>query len=309
MKTVRFFSVVIGLCLSVNAMAQKALTEDGTKAQKALVEHLRSSGLTPSIDTRDQSVCFKSNDVFYWVTFEDNSPVLYTIHRKGLKFDGDPAFKPSCARIACNEVNRKHKIKCTYNEKRIEFIMQTYAKDPSDFYGGFRKMLAAFKDVDVTFKNTYDKAYDQWKKDSIAQNKPITPNTPIAANSPLKVTYIAFGNFDAQGKIISDYNQPLRKSSCQYLKASLDVSSSEKGIFKIGMKIINPDGKPMIATKGVDYCSTKNLEIKKANKVQECELDSFGSDATDFWKAGEYKVEIYDFEKGAQLYATTFNIL
>ena len=308
MKTIRFYFTLIGFCLSMNAMAQKSLTEDGTKAQKALVEHLRTVGLTPSIDTRDNSVCFKSNGVFYWVTFEENSPVLYTVHRKGLKFDEDPAFKPSCARVACNEVNLKHKIKCTYKDKRVEFIMQSYAKDPSDFHGGFRKMLAAFKDADETFKSTYDKAFDQWKKDSIAQNKPITPSVPIG-NSPLKVTYIAFGNFDAKGDVISDYNQPLRKSSVKYIKASLDVSSEEKGIFKLGMKIISPNGKPMVATKGVDYCSTTNIEIKKANKTLECELDSYGSEAEDFWKAGEYKVEIYDFEKGALLYSTTFNIL
>lgn len=308
MKVFRIFSVVMGLCLSMSAMAQKPLSEDCTKAQKALVEHLRANGLTPSIDTRDNSVCFKSNGIFYWVTFDENSPVLYTIHRKGLKFDEDPAFKPSCARVACNDVNLKHKIKCTYKDKRIEFFMQTYAKDPSDFHGGFRKMLGAFKDAEVTFKNTYDKAFDQWKKDSIEHNKPIAPPTPVGS-SPLKVTYIAFANFDAKGDVISDYNQPLRKSACQYIKASLDVSSEEKGIFKIGMKIISPDGKAMVATKGVDYCSTTNIEIKKTNKTQECELDPYGSDAEDFWKAGEYKVEIYDFEKGAQLYSTTFNIL
>lgn len=308
MKKFRMIVAVIGLSLSMHAMAQKSLTEDGTKAQKALVEHLRTIGLTPSIDTRDNSVCFKSNGVFYWVTFDENSPVLYTIHRKGLKFDDDPAFKPSCARVACNEVNLKHKIKCTYKDKRIDFFMQAYAKNPSDFHGGFRQMLAAFKEVDATFKNTYNKAFDQWKKDSIAQNKPITPNTPMG-NSPLKVTYVAFGNFDANGNVISDYNQPLRKSACRYIKASLDVESPEKGIFKIGMKIINPDGKPMVATKGVEYSSTANIEIKKANKAQECTLAPYGSDADDFWKAGEYKVEFYDFELGAPLHSTTFNIL
>lgn len=309
MKAIRFISVAACFCLSMCVMAQNSLTEDGTKAQKALIEHLRASGLTPSIDTKDNSVCFKSNDVFYWVTFEGNSPVLYTIHRKGLKFDEDPEFKPSCARVACNEVNRKHNIKSTYNErsneKRVEFVMETYAKDPSDFHGGLRKMLAAFKDVDVTFKTTYEKAYHQW----IEQNKPITPSAPVPGNSPLKVTFVTFGNFDAKGNVISDYDQPLRKSSCQYIKASIDVSSSEKGVFKIGMKITSPDGKAMIATKGVEYCSTANIEIKKINKPIECELAPYGSDTPDFWKAGEYKVELYDFEKGALLYSTTFNIL
>lgn len=316
MKKISVFLVVIGLSLSMSTMAQKSLTEEGAKAQKALVEHLRANGLTPSIDTRDNSVCFKSNEIFYWVTFDEKSPVLYTIHRKGLKFDNDPKFKPSCARAACNEVNRKHIIKCIYNEKqidkkkekRVDFIMQTYANEPSDFHGGFRKMLTAFKDVDATFKNTYDKAYDQWKKDSIAQNSPIIPKAPTGT-SVLKVTDIAFGNFDASGNVISDYNQPLRKSACKFIKASLFVTSPEKGIFKIGMKIINPNGKAMLAVKGFDYCSTVNVEINKPNKPQECILAPYGSDEAGFWNAGEYKVEIYDFENGSQLYSTTFNIL
>jgi len=308
MKVSHLFLTVVGLTLSMNVMAQKPLTEDGTKAQKALVEYLRSISLAPSIDTRDNSVCFKSNDVFYWVTFEEQSPVLYTLHRKGVKFDGDSAFKASCARAACNEVNRKHKIKCTYNNKRIEFVIQTYAKEPSDFHGGFRKMLAAFKDVETTFKDTYNKAFDKWKKDSIEKNKPIIPNTPVE-DSPLTVSYIAFGNFDAKGNMISDYNQPLRKSAIKYLKASVDVSSGEKGLYKLGMKIVAPDGKAMVAAKGVDYCSTTNIEIKKANKAQAFEFSQYGSDTENFWKAGEYKVEIYDFEKGAKIYSTTFNIL
>ena len=169
-------------------------------------------------------------------------------------------------------------------------------------------MLAAFNDVDKTFKNTYDKVYDQWMKDSIAKNKPITPEVVIG-KSPLAVTDIAFGNFDAKGGVISDYNKPLRKSAIKYIKAIVDVSAEDRGLFKLGMKIVNPDGKPMIATKGVEYCATANVEIKKANRVQQCEFDSYGSDDANFWKAGEYNVEIYDFEKGIQLYKTTFNIL
>ena len=302
MKTIRFFSIVVGLCLSMSAMSQNSFTPDCSKAQSALMDYLRAISITPTIDTRDNSVCFKSNDVFYWVTFEENSPVLYTIHRKGLKFDEDTSFKPSCARIACDEVNRKHKIKCVLNETRVEFIMQTYAKDAADFHATFRKMLAAFNGVDTTFRNAYDKAY------SIEDNKPITPEVQIGA-SPLKVTYIAFGTSDSDGKLVTDFNQPLRKSAMKYVLATVDVESSKKGLFKLGMKIINPDGKAMVATKGVDYSSTSNVEIKKVNKAQACTFAPYGSESENFWKAGEYTVEIYDFEVGAKLHTTTFNIL
>lgn len=309
MKAIRFFSIAVGICLSMSAMAQ-TLTNDGIKAQKALIDHLREKNMTPSIDTKDNSVCFKNKKgVFFWVTFDENSPVLYTIHRKGLKLDDDPNFKPSCAEAACNEVNLKHKIKCTRNDKRIEFILQTYAKNPSDFHGGFDKMLKAFENVDETFKKSYEKAIKEWEKDSIEKNKLIMPSTPIGT-SPLKVSNMSFGNFELSGSVISDYDQPLRKSAIKYIKARLEVSSSEKGIFKIGMKIITPEGKPMVMTNnGMDYCGTVNIEISKVNKEQSCEIGPYGTEDASFWKAGEYKVEFYDFEKGALLGSTTFNIL
>lgn len=308
MKTIRFFSVVIGLVLSMSVLAQSQLTEDGSKAQKALIEYLRANGVAPSIDTRDNSVCFKRNDVFYWVTFDEKTPVLYTIHRKGLKFDEDPAFKPSCARVACNEVNRKHEVKCTYNGKRIEFVLQAYAKDPSDFHGGFSKMLAAFEGVETTFKDTYEKAFDAWKKDSIAKNEPIAPQKSVE-KSPLTLSDIAFANFDAEGNVLADYNQPLRRSECRFIRASVFVSSSEKGIFKLAIKITAPNGKEMVARKGFDYASTANVTISKTNKPQQCDFGSYGEDNPDFWEPGEYKVEFYDYETGTMLHTASFNLL
>ncbi len=302
MKAIRFFAMALFVTLSMNLMAQNSLTEDATKAQRALMEYLRMNGMAPSIDTRDNSVNFKSNGVLYWVTFDGNSPVLYTMHRLGLKFGEKKDFLPSCARYACNEVNAKHHVKCVYKEKEksVSFTMSSYAKETSDYHGGFHKVLAAFKDVEKTFDEAYKKAEAQ-----VAS----VPTIVTTGTSPLEVSYIAFGNFDSAGKMISDYNKPLRKSAMRYVRASIDVSSSEKGIFKIGMRILDPDKKPMVANRNMDYSSTTNIEIKKIKKPTPFDLDQFGSDKPEFWKAGEYKVEIYDFEKGALLYTTSFNIL
>ena len=299
---------LIAMCLSLAMMAQNQLNNTCAKAQRSLIEYLRLKGLSPSIDTRDNSVCFKKEGVFYWVTFDGEVPVLYTIHRKGIKYESDSTFKPSCASIACNEVNNKHKIKCIYGDKRVDFIIQTYAKEPSDFHGGFDMMLTAFNHAEDTFKGAYNKAFSKWKEDSIAAKAPITqPWNP--GTSPLKIQQVAFGNFDMAGNPIADYNQPLHRSNCRFIKTLVTVSSSEKGIFKIAMKITNPDGKPMIAFKGSEYASSQNLEISKINKPIQCELQPFGADNDTFWKAGEYKVEIYDFEKGVVLYNISFNLL
>lgn len=307
MKKNRLFILLIAVSLSLTMMAQNQLNEACLKAQKSLMEYLRSIGMSPSIDTRDNSVCFKKNDMFYWITFEGDGPVLYTVHRKGIKFDSDSSFKPIVATVACNEVNNKHKIKCIYDDKRIEFIMQTYAKEPSDFHGGFGKMIAAFNKVEDTFKNSYDKAYKKWRDDSIAAHGPNVSGTP--GISTLKIKSIAFGNFDKNGNPIANYNQPLHRSNCRYIKSMVSITSREKGVFRIGMKIINPDGKPMVAHKGTEYATTKNIEITKTNKPVQVELPPFGSENDKFWKAGEYKVEFYDYESNVLLDTISFNLL
>lgn len=309
MKKNRLFIVLVAIGMSLTMMAQNQLNEVCLKAQKSLIEYLRTRGLSPSIDTRDNSVCFHRNDVLYWVTFEGEGPVLYTVHRKGIKFDKDTTFKPICAAVACNEVNNKHKIKCVYNNNLIEFIMPTYAKEPSDFHGGLGRMIAAFNNVEETFKDTYKKTYKKWVEDSIAANEPIVqPGGPVG-KSPLMIRSVAFGNFDMAGNVIADYNQPLHRGNCKYIRTLVGVSSTEKGIFKIGMKIISPDGKPMVATKGSEYAATKNLEITKLNKPVQIELPPIGAENDKFWKAGEYKVDLYDYETGSLLYSISFNLL
>ena len=314
MKKNRFLTLLIAASLSLVMVAQD-LNEACTKAQKSLIEYLRSNGISPSVDPKDNSVCFKTrnSEVLYWVTFEGDGPVLYTIHRKGIKFDNDTTFVPACARIACNEVNQKHNIKCVYDKdnKRVEFLMQTFAKDPSDFHGGLKEMIKSFKDVDETFKREYEKAHKEWleKKQKEKENQTLPPPVINRGHSPLEISKISFANFDMAGNMISDYDEPLRKSNCRCVKTKVNVASKEKGLFKLGIKIYNPDNKPMVASKGNEYAATQNIEIKKTGKPIPIELPSYGSDREDFWKAGEYRVEIYDFETGVQLASETFNLL
>lgn len=286
--------------LSLGAMAQEPLTEAGTKAQRALIEYLRLKGMSPSIDTRDNSVNFKSGDVLYWVTFKGDTPVQYTIHRKAINLSEDEDYNTNCALYACNAVNLRHAVKSTLKNKRVEFIFQTYAKEASDFQGGFQKMLDEFKNVTKEFNKEYEEA-----KDHVISVPDIKPTGPTL----LKVTYTGFANFDAAGKKLSDYDQPLRKNELRFVKTSIDVSSVTKGYFNIGVRIFDTKGKLMRQNNASPYTFTTNIEITKKDKKEEIDLDQYGSDEDDFWKAGEYKVEVYDAKNGVKLYNTTFNVL
>lgn len=314
MKAKRFILMFAGIMLAANVMAQVQLSKEASKAQKAVIEYLRSKERAATIDKDDESVNFRDNNVLYWITFDGDYTVAYTLHRNGLNFEKDTLFRANCAVQAVNEVNKKSNIKCFYENKRVKFVLQTYAKEPADFCGGLYAMIKAFKDVEKMYKDAYNESYKRWKdavdekakKDSIA-------NIPVAikkiGESHISVSTPSFANFDASGKVVSDYDKALRKSECRFIKTRVEVTCPEKGIFKLGVRIIAPDGKPMLPVRGMEYSVTKNFEINKVNKPIQVEIDGYGSDKEGFWKAGEYKVEIYDFEKGDLLKSTSFNIL
>jgi len=294
MKTLRIFTIAMALCFSTGAMAQKKLTEGGKKAQTALMDYLRMNSIMPTIDSKDNSVCFRKDNVLYWVTFEGEDPVLYTLHRTGMNHEKDNDFQPECATEACNEVNRRHNVKATYNDrKRVEFYIQTYAKEPAGFQDNFMKLMAQFNDVEKTYKEAYNQVCQQ----------------PVPKPTPLTSSNASFGSFDANGTVLTNYDQPLRKGNCRYIRARIEMSSPVKGLFMVGMKIISPDGRVIKAVNGTNYTSTTNIEVKKKKKAVKYELEPFGSSDGAIWKAGEYKVEFYDVMQNNCFYSTTFNIL
>lgn len=310
MKKLRSLTLVVfSFVLAISAMAQSHLNESEKKAQNALRDYFRSQNRAYNIDTKDNSFLFKEGDIVYWVTFSGTSPMLYTIHRKGFRYEKEGTFKAACAYEACNAVNRTHKaVKAVCDGKEVLFYNEVYAKDPEDFNKTLSKNVDAFFGATDTYKKVYDTAFETWKNDSIANNSPIVTNQPIG-KSDLTASSVSFASKDMKGNIVVDFDMPLRKSNVSCIVAEVALQATEKGVYKIGMKIYSPDGKIMLSKKGLEYTTTKNFTLPKANRLYGVELDPFGSDADDMWKAGEYKVEIYDCEKGALLMTDAFNIL
>lgn len=314
MKSFRFLSlIVMSFVIALGAMAQSRLNSTEQKAQDALRDFFRSKNRAYNIDAQDNSFLFKEGDVVYWVTFKSassSSPViLYTLQRKGFKYEKEGTFKAECVYEACNEVNRSnHVVKAICKGKEVFFYSEMYAKSPEDFYNVLDQNVDAFKGVPETYKKTYAAALDAWRKDSIAQNAPLVIDQPVG-KSELTVSSVSFCSRDTKGNILVDYDAPLRKSNVNCIVAEVALEAAEKGVYKIGMKIYNPDGKIMLPKAGAEYTTTKNFTLPKAKVPYGVELDPYGSDSADTWKAGEYKVEIYDCEKGDLLKTESFNIL
>ena len=155
MKTLK---LMIGLLIACSASAFAGdLTPAQEKAQRNLYAYLQKAKYDPTVDTSDNSVCFRRNGVLYWITFEEDSPILYTFHRKAFKVgDDETSYKRKPSIIAANEVNRKHKnLKLTVEEKKVDIAIQVYAAKTEDFTAVFPKYFSQFGNVDTDFKKEY----------------------------------------------------------------------------------------------------------------------------------------------------------
>lgn len=306
MKTLK---LIVCLLFFVTTVSAADLTPAQEKAQRSIYAYLAKEKFDPTIDTSDNSVCFRRNNVFYWITFEGDSPLLYTFHRKAFKVGtADNTYKRIPSIVASNEVNRKHKtLKLTVEEKKVDIAIQVYAAKPEEFIAVFSKYLSQFSNVYEDFKKEYEIALtaEQDALNRIEQES--RKNLPPSLLRD-KITNISFRLLDAEGLEKSPYDQPLRSFNARYIQARLTFNSwtEPEKEFTIQMKVTRPNGK-VIYLPNKKVTAEMPIVLKKTKKPQNVEFDQFGSVKDGFWKAGEYKVEV--IESGDVIYTTTFNIL
>lgn len=284
------------------------LTPAQEKAQRSLYAYLDKNKYNPEVDT-DNSVCFRVGGILYWINIDEESPMLYTFHRKGFKVGTDESsFKRRPAIMAANEVNCKlNTVKLTVEEKKVEVIMQVYAAKTEDFTAVFNKYLKCFDKVDEDFKKAYSTALRAEKDAADRAEQEARKNLPPSVLRD-HVLGISFRLLDADGKEKSAYDQPLRSFNARYIQARIEFNpwKEKDADFKLQLKVTRPDGNP-IYLPGKKVTAEGDVTIQKSKKNQMIEINQFGTNKEGFWKAGEYKVEL--LEGGDVIYTTTFNIL
>lgn len=284
------------------------LTPAQEKAQRALYAYLDKNKYNPEVDT-DNSVCFRVGGILYWINIDEESPMLYTFHRKGFKVGTEESsFKRRPAIMATNEVNSKHNIvKLTVEEKKVEVIMQVYAAKTEDFTAVFNNYLKCFDKVDEDFKKAYSTALRAEKDAADRAEQEVRKNLPPSVLKG-RVVGISFRLLDADGREKTAYDQPLRSFNARYIQARIEFNpwKEKDADFKLQLKVTRPDGNP-IYLPGKKVTAEGDVTIQKSKKNQMIEINQFGTNQEGFWKAGEYKVEL--LEGGYVIYTTTFNIL
>lgn len=307
MKTLK---IIICLLLAFTASASAGdLTPAQKDAQLKLYNYLQKKKYEPSVDTSDNSVCFRREGVLYWITFDENSPILYTFHRKAFKVGADKmSYKRIPSIIAANEVNRKHKtVKLTVEDKKVEIAIQVYAAKTEDFTAVFSSYFSRFEDVDTDFKNEYQTALKAERESMNRLEEEARKDLPPSVLTD-KIVNMSFRLLDADGVEKTAYDQPLRSFNARYIQARIEFAPwREKAQdFDLQLRVTRPNGKT-ICMPGKKVTSEMNITLEKSKKNQMIELGQFGSPKEGFWKAGEYKVEV--IESGDVIYTTTFNIL
>ena len=307
MKTLK---IIICLLLAFTASASAGdLTPAQKDAQLKLYNYLQKNKYEPSVDTSDNSVCFRREGVLYWITFDENSPILYTFHRKAFKVGADEmSYKRIPSIIAANEVNRKHKtVKLTVEDKKVEIAIQVYAAKTEDFTAVFSSYFSRFEDVDTDFKNEYQTALKAERESMNRLEEEARKDLPPSVLTD-KIVNMSFRLLDADGVEKTPYDQPLRSFNARYIQARIEFAPwREKAQdFDLQLRVTRPNGKT-ICMPGKKVTSEMNITLEKSKKNQMIELGQFGSPKEGFWKAGEYKVEV--IESGDVTYTTTFNIL
>lgn len=307
MKTLK---IIICLLLAFTASASADdLTPAQKDAQLKLYNYLQKKKYEPSVDTSDNSVCFRREGVLYWITFDENSPILYTFHRKAFKVGADEmSYKRIPSIIAANEVNRKHKtVKLTVEDKKVEIAIQVYAAKTEDFTAVFSSYFSRFEDVDTDFKNEYQTALKAERESMNRLEEEARKDLPPSVLTD-KIVNMSFRLLDADGVEKTPYDQPLRSFNARYIQARIEFAPwREKAQdFDLQLRVTRPNVKT-ICMPGKKVTSEMTVTLEKSKKNQMIELGQFGSPKEGFWKAGEYKVEV--IESGDVIYTTTFNIL
>lgn len=285
------------------------LTPAQEKAQRSLYAYLLKEKYDPSVDTSDNSVCFRRAGVLYWITFDEDSPILYTFHRKAFKVGSDEhSYKRTPAIIAANEVNRTHKtVKLTVEEKKVVIAIQVYANKTEDFTLVFEKYFKRFENVDADFKSAYSTALKAEREAAERSVREARKNIPPSVLRDA-IANVSFRLLDENGNEKSAYDHPLRSFNARYIQARIEFNpwKDKDADFKIQLKVTKPDGNP-IYLPNKKVTAEGSITVQKSKKNQMIEIDQFGSSKEGFWKAGEYKVEV--IESGDVVFVTTFNIL
>lgn len=326
MKNLRTLAAAI-LCILIGAgtITAQELNDAERKARAAMDNYLREEGYSTRIDKKDGSINFKKNNELYWITFNGSENAMcYTLCRQSIRFEGKNLpveaanRKREIAEKAANTLNATQQYKAFLKDNKINFAYPIYATSPAEYQAVFKRVLKSLENIGPEFDKAYksnivkvDSIHNYWMSTDTTKKIVKQPRkAPVMGKENqgpnLKIMKYEACNADADGEEISGYDDALRQSKLKFIKTRLTIKPSKKGVFKIAMKIVTPDGKTLVPNRDATYTTVSTIEAKKTSP-EEYTLDIFGTDKGGLWVPGNYKV--YFYEDDREIYEDAFNVL
>lgn len=310
---------------SMGMMAQKkAIAVKEPSTREAIMNYLRVQGFSPKYFSDDNSINFKWKKEVYWITTDRKEKVTrYTVHCFPVEFKKNPKDpgrlnrQREVAAQATNAINASHDYKMFLKGNSVNIEFPIYASNVKDFLNVFPDLLLAMENAKRDFQKSFrasravcDSIHGFWMNNdtTIRVMKQPAQNVAIKKhNANIKIISTSARNVTSGGSVISDYDQGLRTSKMEFLQPKITYTASNKGTFKIGVKIYTPDKKLLLPAKDARYTIVSTVTVKKTDKELEQDLDIFGSKEKDAWEPGEYIIEYY--EDDIPVYNDAFNLL
>lgn len=297
--------------LALNFIEQAAQTE--------LISKLKENDYRPRVDGENGNVMITKNDETVWITIKgQSSPLYYTINVKGYNFVKENEHltleqRRNLAAKTAAEINNQTTCKVKYDNGDVSFYMPMYSSSPSDVVKSIDtifKQLTSAKSQFTTQYNQNQAAYIKKLKEEpekkayvVVEQISELPKTNIKCN----ITGYAVRVVDGSGNEVIGYDKSIRKDKAMFIQESIQVTSEEKGVCAVGVKIYNPDGQLMVPFPSAKYTTINVFEVNKPKKGTDIQLEKFGFDQPGKWAAGDYRLEFVINDQ--TVYTGSFTIL
>lgn len=317
-------TVIAGLCVFTGIGSAFAFNTFEQLAQKQMREYLKERNYDTRVREDDHSLNFLVGENLFWLTFEgDANGMLYTLHRRPIKFDGEKRreaeVKRDCedALRVVSIINAEQTYKAYLEGTKVNFEFPVYASSASEYQKVFPKVLKTLNSVNMDdFKkemkqarSTNEELAKRMVGESLGcivveQPRKSGPNM-VGEKGGVEVEALDVCAVDKNDKVVYPYGEYIYQDKLQFLKPRLKLSALKPGNYNIGIQIITPDDMVMVPEMGERMTMSALVEIGK--KAQTIEFDSFGTTEPGFWENAPYKIVI--FVDGKEVHSQTVKVL
>ena len=147
------------ICLAVLNLRAASISHESLAFRNQVEQFLQEEGFKPTIDSSDDSVCFKYEGESFWLTVQNKGPYYIELHIAGFTVENT---NRSYILAACNYANRNQMCGKAYlSSDSLKITVEFYCMSFSSFKSVFYQLLSSAKATKKAVKDCYDDLDDE----------------------------------------------------------------------------------------------------------------------------------------------------